>query len=296
MNKKGITLVLLTALISGFSIFINKLGIKGINPYIFTFSKNIIVMIFLFSTILLFKNFNQLKKLKRKEWIKLGVIGFFGGSIPFLLFFKGLSMTSGATAAFIHKTMFVYVIVLASLFLKEKINKKILAGAFILLFGNFLLLKINNFAFNTGDLLVLVATLFWATENTISKYALKTIPSTIVAFGRMSFGSLFILAFLIMSGNAKNIMVLTTNQILWTILTSGFLFLYVFTWYAGLKHIKVSLATSILLLGSPITTLLSITFLGTVITLSQLLGIVLVPLGILFVLKGYQPAKHIVLE
>ncbi|MBU4502020.1 MAG: DMT family transporter [Nanoarchaeota archaeon] len=296
MNKKGINLIFLTALISGVSIFVNKLGVTGINPYIFTFGKNIIAMVFLFSMILLFKNFNQIKKLKRKEWIKLSVIGLLGGSIPFLLFFKGLSMTSGATAAFIHKTMFIYVVILASIFLKEKINKKILAGVFILMLGNLLLLKINNFAFNTGDLLVLVATLFWATENTISKYVLKTIPSKIVAFGRMSFGSLFILIFLVISGNVKNMVVLTTSEVLWIILTSGFLFLYVFTWYSGLKHVKVSLATSILLLGSPITTLLSISFLGTVITLTQLIGILLVPLGVLFVLKGYQPAKQIVLE
>lgn len=296
MNKKGLTLVFLTALISGISIFVNKLGVNGINPYIFTFGKNIIAMVFLFSMILLFKNFNQLKKLKRKEWIKLAVIGLLGGSIPFLLFFKGLSMTSGATAAFVHKTMFIYVVILASIFLKEKINKKIIVGVFILMLGNLLLLKINNFAFNTGDLLILVATLFWATENTISKYVLKTIPSKIVAFGRMSFGSLFILIFLVISGNVKNMVSLTTSEILWIILTSGFLFLYVFTWYSGLKYIKVSLATSILLLGSPITTLLSISFLGTVITLTQLIGILLVPFGLLFVLKGYQPAKQIVLE
>ncbi len=292
-KKKGLKLVLLTAVISGFSIFINKFGVKGVNPYIFTFSKNLIVLLFLFSTILLFKKFDELKKLQVKDWLKLSVIGFFGGSIPFLLFFKGLSMTSGATASFIHKTMFVYVIFLAAIFLKEKINKKVLVGTVILLLGNFLLLKLNNLAFNMGDLLILVATLFWAVENTISKHALKTINSTTVAFGRMFFGSLFILAFLVASGNIKAIVTLTTSQVLWAIITSAFLFSYLITWYSGLKHVKVSIATSVLLLGSPITTFLSFAFLNTAVSLSQLVGMLLIPAGIFFVLVGYQPWKDI---
>lgn len=296
MNKKGLKLVFLTAIISGVSIFINKFGVGGINPYIFTFSKNILAFIFLFSIILLFKNFNQLKKLQSKEWMKLIVIGLLGGSIPFLLFFKGLSITSGATASFVHKTMFVYVIFLAAIFLKEKINKKILVGSVILLIGNFLLLKLNNLTFNTGDLLILIATLLWATENTVSKYALKTIHPTVVAFGRMFFGSLFILIFLTISGNIKHILTLTTPQVLWIVITSAFLFSYVITWYSGLKHVKVSIATSILLIGSPITTLLSITFLNTVVTISQIVGILIIPVGILFILKGYQSTKHFTLE
>lgn len=296
MNKKGLKLVFLTAVISGISIFVNKFGVKGINPYIFTFGKNLIVLLFLFSTILFFKKFDQLKKLQMKQWLKLVVIGLVGGSIPFLLFFKGLSMTSGASASFIHKTMFVYVIFFAAIFLKEKINKKVLLGTVFLLFGNFLLLKLNNLAFNTGDLLILGAALFWAVENTISKHALKTIQPTLVAFGRMFFGSLFVLIFLIASGNIKYFVTLTVGQVLWAVVTSSFLFAYVITWYSGLKHVKVSIATSVLLLGSPITTLLSFTFLDTAVSLSQLAGIFLIPVGIFIILLSYQPHKHILVE
>lgn len=287
MNK-GLSLVFLTAVISGFSIFLNKFGVEGINPYVFTFSKNLIVFLFLFSVIVFFRKFDQLKKLPAKQWLKLAVIGLLGGSIPFLLFFKGLSMASGATSAFIHKTMFVYVMFLAAIFLKEKINKKVLAGAAILLLGNFLLLKMNNFAFNIGDFLILVATLFWAVENTISKYVLKTLNSTIVAFGRMFFGSIFILIFLIFSGNINSVATLTAGQMLWVIITSALLFFYVFTWYSGLKHVKVSIATSVLLLGSPITTLLSFIFLDSAVSLSQLVGVLLIPVGVFFVFLGYQ--------
>ena len=72
MNKKtGLILILFTALVSGFSIFINKFGIKGINPYVFTFSKNIIVALVLFSTILFFREFAAIKQLTKNQWFKL---------------------------------------------------------------------------------------------------------------------------------------------------------------------------------------------------------------------------------
>ena len=83
--KKGAWLVLATAIISGFAIFLNAFGVKGINPYLFTGTKNLLVAVFLLSTILLFKQFKELRKLERKDWLNLGLIGLTGGSIPFLL-------------------------------------------------------------------------------------------------------------------------------------------------------------------------------------------------------------------
>jgi len=280
VNKKGLLFVLGTAIISGISIFINKFGVKNIDAYLFTGAKNIIVTIFLFSIIFLAKDFKKLKELSKKDIGKLFLIGLFGGSIPFLLFFKGLQLTSAAQGAFIHKTMFVWVGILALIFLKEKLNKGIIIGAILLLAGNFLLLKLNNFVFATGDLLILAATLFWSIETIISKQALKTLDSKIVAFGRMFFGSLIILVFLTITNKISLIATLTSTHIVWILITSIFLLGYVFTWYSGLKYVKANVATSILLLGSVITTLLNLAFANIVITPAQIIGIILLVLGL----------------
>ena len=120
MNKnKGFLLVLGTAFISGLSVFVNKFGIAVINPYIFTGLKNIIITLLIISWLLMMKDWKILKNLKQKQWLLLILIGLVGGSVPFLLFFKGLSMTSGVQAAFMHKTMFIYIAILAFIFLKE---------------------------------------------------------------------------------------------------------------------------------------------------------------------------------
>jgi len=282
MNKKrGLLFILFTALISGVSIFINKFGVSGIDSGIFTFSKNIVVALFLFAGIVFLKEFKNLKMLSFKQWKRLVLIGFVGGSVPFLLFFKGLQMTTGAAGSFIHKTMFVYVAVLAMLFLKEKLSKKILIPAVLLLAGNALLLKFVWNAFGIGELLILIATLFWAVENVISKHALKELEPKLIGFGRMFFGSLFILIYLTLTNQISLILGLNLSQVYWILLTSAFLFLYVFTWYNGLKDVKVTTATSVLLLGSPITTLLSYLFLGTALSLSQAIGMLLLSVGII---------------
>ena len=119
---KGILLVFSTAIISGISIYVNGLAVKFSNPYIFTGIKNLLVGLAFLSLILLIKEWKSIKALKRADWIKLILIGLVGGAIPFLLFFKGLSLTTAVKGSFIQKTMFIYVGFLAIIFLKEKLN------------------------------------------------------------------------------------------------------------------------------------------------------------------------------
>ena len=161
--KKGYFLVFLTALISGFAIFINKFGVSVVNPNIYTFLRVLTVAIFLTGLLLFLKDWRTLKNLTGKQWLLLIIIGLVGGSIPFLLFFRGLSLTNAAQGSFIHKTMFIWVAVLAALFLKEKIDKKFLLGGLFLLLGSLILLKRLPHSLNQGDLLVFLASLLWAT-------------------------------------------------------------------------------------------------------------------------------------
>lgn len=278
MNK-GYLFVLLTALISGVSIFLNKFAIGEINPYVFTFSKNILVVLFLFSALLFFREIVVFRSLKIRQWLKLVAIGFFGGSIPFLLFFKGLSLSSSAVSALIHKSMFVFIAVFAVLFLKEKLNKSFFVAALFLLAGNLLLLKINKFSFGFSDFLIILAVLLWSVEAVISKQALREMPSRVVSFGRMFFGAVFILIFLVFTGQFSPILSLSLSQFSWIFFTSTLLFIYVITWYAGLKLITASSAASILVLGSAVTTALSMVYAGS-FTFLDIFGIAAIMCGI----------------
>jgi len=290
--RKGYFLVFLTALISGFAIFINKFGVSVVNPNIYTFLRVLTVAIFLTGLLLFLKDWRKLKNLTKKQWLLLMTIGLIGGSIPFLLFFKGLSLTNAAQGSFIHKTMFIWVTVLAALFLKEKIDKKFLLGGLLLFLSSLILLKKLPYSLGQGDLLVFLATLFWATENTISKYVLRDLEGRIVAWARMFFGALFILIFLLATNQLPLISGLTLKQINWVLITAVILFSYVMTWYNGLKFIPVSQATVILLLGSPITTILSLITVGK-INLQEIFSGILIIFGIIFVI-GFRETWQLI--
>lgn len=293
--QKGHLLVFTTAVISGLSIFLNKYAIAGLDSSAFTFSKNLFVALFILFTILFLGEYNTLRTLRKKQIVQLAVIGFVGGSLPFLLFFRGLQLTSAATAAFIHKTMFLYVAVFAWLFLKEKISKQLVLGGILLLLGNYLALRITQVSMDAGALLIFSATVLWAIENTISKKVLQELPSRIVALGRMMFGALFIALYILFHG-ASFSGVLSLSGVGWVFFTSGLLFFYVLTWYEGLRTVPVSVATCILMLGSIITSGLQFLFHGVAFTLFQGIGLAGIVFGVFIIVvmaeKKQIPDQH----
>jgi len=284
MEKKGYLFVLATAVVSGFSIFLNKFGVEGINPYVFTFSKNVLVVLFLLSALFFFKEFRVISSLSKFQWLKLSAIGLFGGSVPFLLFFKGLSLSSSAFSALIHKSTFIFIAVLAVLFLKERLSRGFVVAAALLFVGNLLMLRQTSLAFGFPELLILGAVVLWSVETVISKHALQELPSRVVAFGRMFFGALFILAFLIVSGNFSSLVSLSVSQFSWIFFTSALLLAYVITWYSGLKRIPASSAACILVLGSAVTSFLSMVYAGAFNAI-DIAGVLLIAAGTFIVLS-----------
>ena len=295
MKHKGYLLILGTAFISGFSIFINKFGVSVSDPYLFAFLKNFLVAIFLSAILFIYWDWAKFKNLKICQWLNLMLIGLVGGSVPFLIFFKGLSMATASGASFIQKTMFIWVFVLAGVFLKEKITRRYVFIGLTVMAANIILLRLSDVKLDKGSLLVLMATFLWAVENTLSKYVIKEISPRIVMWSRMFFGSIFIFAYLFFTQQASGIAKINLEQTGWILITSVLLLGYVATWYNGLKYIKVSEAAIILMLGSPITTMLTAIF-SRPATFREYLASGLIILGVLGILgadKFIKQAKGI---
>ncbi|MBW2971073.1 DMT family transporter [Candidatus Woesearchaeota archaeon] len=295
-DKKGLRLVLLTAIISGFSVFLNRFGVSGMNSYVFVWLKNSVVAVLLASLLLSLKRINILKKLTRSQWSRLILIGLVGGSVPFLLFFRGLQIGNAVSAAFIHKTMFIWVALLSMIILRQKLSKKLIVPAGLILLGNLLVMQLGSFSIGTGEIMILAATLLWSAETLISKRLLEEVESNIIAFGRMFFGSLFVLAFLVLSSNIYSITALGIAHYGWVVVTSILLLGYVITWYNGLKNTDAVAATSVLLLGSPITTLLNFVFVEQMVAPVEIAGIVILIVGVgsaFVVLRSSKSAQRI---
>jgi len=287
--KKGIYFSLATALISGISIFLNGTFVVKLikDSYISTSVRNIIVAFFLSSLLLGVSRWIQLRKLSLKQWGQLVLIGLIGGSLAFLLFFKGLSISQAAAinGAFIHKTLFLWVALLAIVFLKERLGFWQIGALGVLLAGTYLAGGPKNWVIGQGEKLVFLAIILWAIEFIIAKRALKFLPSLIVAWGRMFFGSVFLLGFLISTHRLGGIGNLNSNQWFWLIGTGILLFGYVTTWYTGLKYAPANVAASILTLGFPITVFLNSIFVKHQFEAKNLAGIGLIFMAVLIFVK-----------
>lgn len=289
MKNKGIYLVLTTAFISGLAVFLNKFAVTfWSDSSVFTTAKNLIVAVLLTSLIILMKKFYELKTLSPKDWWRLIVIGFIGGSVPFLLFFKGLTMASATNAAFIHKTLFIWVALLAVPFLKEKISKLQIFSLGLLVFGTYLFAGPLKIKFGSGEFLVFLAVIFWAVENIIAKITLRNVSPLTTAWGRMFFGSIFLIIYLGFSGELGQIFVFSGEKINWLLLSSAILFGYVITWYTALKSLPATVSTAILVIAAPITALLDSIFVTHYLKPTILISGLIIVLGITLIIRIYE--------
>jgi len=278
-------LALTTALISGFSNFLNKIAVTAIkNPIVFTTLKNIVVAVFIIGAILILKKLPEILSLNKKQIIKLILIGIIGGSLPFALFFTGLTMTSAINASLIHKSLFIWVLILAIPLLKERISKMQWLGIGAIFAANLIIGGFTGFKYNTGELMILAATILWAIENIIAKIALKDISSLTVAGARMAIGSLILLSFVFVKGGTSTMFSLNQTQWLWTLIPAVLLFGYVITWYAALKRAPVTYVAILLVPATLITNVLSAIFITRAFTLTQFISAGLFIFGTIIVI------------
>ncbi len=277
---KGTFLVLLTAFISGFAIVINRFFVIKIDPVLFTAVRALFIGLVFFMISIAQNNF-KLKGFHRVSWKYLLAIGVIGGGVAFLMFFTGLKMTTSGRAAFLHKTLPLYSTVLAFLFLKERITKKLILAMLIMLFGIYLMESDNiSFEIKLGDFLVIAATILWAVENTIAKKVmLQRETNWVVTFSRMFFGSLVLFSILYLVGKGELLLSLTTQQMLYIAISTLILTGYVLTWYWGLRYINLSKASTMLLISPIISLVLGYYWLGESVLLLQLAGSALILIG-----------------
>ncbi|MBI4136626.1 EamA family transporter [Candidatus Roizmanbacteria bacterium] len=281
MNK-GIQLAIGTALISGFSIFLSKILVSSMDPVVFTTLKNIVVAAILSLFVFRSRYSTQIKKLSRSDWTRLVLIGIVGGGIPFALFFTGLSMTSAGMGAILHKTLFIWIALLAMPFLHEKLSIAQMVGYVIVLWGVLWTTGIR-FTGGTGELMVLAATILWAIENVLAKKTIYHVPGIIVAWGRMFFGSLILLGVLVVTGKLGLVTEWTPSLFSAFLVSSILLVGYVVTYYTSLQYIPVTTASSILVLSAPITALLQFGFQGQGISSANLQSYILLVVGVVIV-------------
>lgn len=273
----GIVLALVAACISGLAIWLNAFAVKQVpDAAVYTTLKNGVAAALLLLLAAASVRPAQVREVRRTGWLALTVVGVVGGGIAFLLFFTGLAMASAPSAAFIQKTLFVWVAMLAVPFLGERLGWTQIAALVVLAVGQFIVLPPRGMVWGTGENLILVATLCWAAEVVVVRRFLRTTATPIVAAGRLGIGLVALVGFVLVSGQANGILALGASAWSWVLLTGVILAGYVAAWFGALRRAPATVVTSVLVGGAVITGALQSLTRGSAPSLDLVAGYLLI--------------------
>ncbi len=250
----GVTLAVVAAATSGLAIWLNAFAVRQVpDAAVYTTLKNGVAAIVLFALAAPLVRRTDARQVARSSWIGLTVVGVVGGGIAFLLFFTGLAMASAPSAAFIQKTMFLWVAILAVPLLGERLGLVQLAGLVVLAVGQALVLAPKGVVWGAGETLILVATLCWTIEVVIVSRVLHRVPVAIVATGRLGIGLAVLVGYLALSGRLGGVFAVGPQGWAWILVTGLILAGYVAAWFGALSRAPATVVTSVLVGGAVIT-------------------------------------------
>ena len=285
-RHRGIALAAVTAVISGFAVFINGYGVREWVPIsdatTYTTLKNLMAAAVLVTVAVVLTRRGSSEGLTRptarRQWLGLGIVAVVGGAIPFALFFEGLARATSTQAAFLHKTLVIWVALLAVRFLKERLGPLHYAAIGLLIAGQVILVGgVGELGLGSGELMIIGATLLWSVEVVLAKRLLEGVSSMTVGVARMAGGSALLVGFGLLRGSFGSISGVTGEHIMWIVVTGLFLAAYVGTWFAALARAQAVDVTAVLVGGAVITAFLRLGIAGT--ALPSLAGLGLVAAG-----------------
>ncbi|HSJ84036.1 MAG TPA: DMT family transporter [Acidimicrobiia bacterium] len=291
-RQTGVLLAAATALISGVSVFVNGYGVRAwteiSDPTTYTTLKNTGAALILLVVMIIgarVRGAGESDGRLGKHKVGLILIAVVGGSIPFVLFFEGLARATSGDAAFIHKTLVVWVAILAVTILRERVGLPHLAALVLLVWGQAALSGgVGAIAPGSGEWMILLATLLWAVETVIAKRLLSAVPSLALGVTRMAGGALVLILFGVWRGAFSGLTGVTTEHVMWIAVTAVTLAGYVGTWYAALARAQAVDVTAVLVAGALITGLLETGLRGAALPSGT--GLVLIATGVLLVIAA----------
>jgi drug/metabolite transporter (DMT)-like permease len=276
----GVALAFGTAVVSGVAVFVNSRGVSHFDDAtVYTTAKNAVAGLLLVALALPLLPSTRVEARPRsqRQWAGLVALAAIGGSIPFVLFFEGLSRATATQAAFIHKTLVVWVALLAVPLLRERLGPPHYAAIALVLAGQaWLAGDPGVVVFGAGEAMILAATLLWAVEVILVKRLVAGIEPRTLAAARMGLGTVILLGWLAVSGRLGDLTVLSGDQWSWAIATGLLLTAYVATWYAALARAQAVDVTAVLVFAAVVTAVIDRVTDGVSI---DVVGVSLVTLG-----------------
>lgn len=286
----GIALAFVAASISGVAIFVNAeyVGAAG-DATVYTTAKNGVAALVLL-LVLVARRRSGRRTARARHPARIAGLAVIGGSVPFVLFFEGLARAhDAARAGFIHKTLVLWVALLAVPLLRERFSALHGIAIAALIAGQVALVDdLVSLRPGEGELMVLAATLLWAVEFVVAKRLLSSVGSLELGAARLGLGLVLLLAYVFASGRADALASLTGRQWAWAAATGVILAAFVSSWFAALSRAQAIDVTAVLVFGQVVTAALSSTVTGTALPVA---GLGLISVGVAAAVLGSTRAR-----
>jgi len=232
------------------------------------------------------KEWNELKKLKKKDWLSFFWIAVFGGAIGTMAITKALFYVNFehlSAIVILQKLQPLFAIFLAILILRERPRKIFYLWAMLALVGSYLI----TFGFHKpvfegnrlfiASMLSLLAAFSWGSSTVFGKRVVSKVNFRVATYIRFGLTALIMFAIIHATDRYAKFTTMTSNELLILLIialsTGG---LAIFIYYYGLKRIMASKAT-IYELAFPVTAVvLDYLIHGHIMSVGQWLGAVLI--------------------
>tara|TARA_B100000676_G_C17952597_1_gene772919 strand:+ start:175 stop:1089 length:915 start_codon:yes stop_codon:yes gene_type:complete len=222
-------------------------------------------------------------KLKQIGWRPF-LLGIIDPGLTSLLFVISLTMLSASNTVIIMALMPFSQPILASFFLKEKIQFSIFLGAVIAFIGIALFLseeEVKNEKGIIGNLILLVVFLLFTISQLMTrKIMLSNISTLVVTSSQMVSATIVMFLNLLFFGNLDLPFIASSGTIVTVIYLVFALAIPFFLYNQAMRYIKVGMASLVLVLIIPFGFLFAAIFLGEKINLIKSIGAIIVMIGV----------------
>lgn len=129
-----VVFVLIGAVLAAVSTVLSKAGLKNVDPIVAFAVQAVLIIAIAWGVVAAQKNLPQVGQIDKKAWIFLTLAGV-ATALSSLFTFKALKLGEASMVSPLERISFVFAIVLAAIFLKEKITWQIVAGGVMIVAG-----------------------------------------------------------------------------------------------------------------------------------------------------------------
>ena len=285
MTPRTWLLMLLLGLIWGGTFFLSEILLLELSPFQIVFHRVSIAAL----VMVLYITIKGIALPKDgRIWLALAVMGLLNNAIPFSAIVFGQQYITGGMASILNSTTAFFGVMLSGIFLKEEaITMPKVIGVIMGILGVIIIMGFDTLSSlsltNIGQILIIVSSISYAFASIWGKFQVKNLGVEVTATGMLITSSvwMFILATMVEGLPFEALSMRSTLSLLtFAILCTSVAYLL---YFAILKQAGAANLTLVTIIIPPFALILDAVALGEMVSLQELIGFVIISLGLLVI-------------